>query len=207
MIVIGITGGIASGKTTLARMLRRMGDVAYFNADAEVHRLLAHDRAIIAAIGARFPQALAGGRIARRVLADCITRDAQGLAFVESLLHPAVRAAEHRAIARARRQRRQALVLDIPLLLETDAQLLCDVVIVAYAPLAVRRRRAFARPGMNEQTWARLIARQIDHHHTHPAVQHVIRTDRGRAYTHRRLTEAWRRWHAARNRNTDGSHD
>ena len=207
-LVIGVTGGIASGKSTVARMIAGRG-VLHVDADAIVHQLLAHDRETIAKIAAAFPECtkpchalqssphagepkpswvLVGG-INRAALARHITQHPQALATLESILHPRVRAAELEAIANATRNRLRAVVLDIPLLFETDADQLCDLVIVAYAPLTHRRRRAFARAGMTEEKWQRLLARQLPDHHLHPRADVVVRTGAGKAATRRQLQQ------------------
>lgn len=154
MRVIGVTGGIASGKSTLARMLAVRG-VVHVDADALVHRLIAHDAATKAAIADAFP-----GCTTRAMLAEHIAQHPKALATLEAILHPRVRAAEKQAIAQARRQRRRGVILDVPLMFETGADELCDLVITVSTPLAMRRRRAFKRSGMTQAKWERLIARQ-----------------------------------------------
>lgn len=211
-LIIGVTGGIASGKSTVARMISGRG-IAHVDADKLVHQLLQHDHATIAHIAAAFPGVVilsnsegSGGAnaqpdpsaapqddsitINRAALAAHITRHPESLATLEALIHPRVRAAELAAIDTAHRNKLRALVLDIPLLFETDADQLCDVVVVAHASLHHRRRRAFARAGMTEEKWQRLLARQLTHHHRHPRADVVIHTGVGKAATRRHI-QAW----------------
>lgn len=157
MKVIGITGGMASGKSTLARMIAERG-IPHIDADQLVHALMERPD-IAAAIEAAFPGTTAQEKVDRKALGLAVAGNAEKLASLEAILHPAVRTAEEAAIAQAQREGASALLLDIPLLFETGADALCDVVIVAHAPETIRRARARAR-GMPEATIERLLARQ-----------------------------------------------
>lgn len=189
MMVIGITGGLASGKTTLARMLQRRGFV-HINADKIVHDLLQHDAQVIAAISAAFPSVTAAKKIDRRKLGELISHDEASLATLEEILHPAVRRAEIAAIKLAMRQRRKAVLFDVPLLFETGADDLCDVTITATAPEPHRRRRAFLRPHMTPEKYARLTARQYCESERLALADMVIPTGLGKSFT-RRLATLW----------------
>lgn len=192
-LIIGVTGGIASGKSTVARMIAGRG-IAHLDADRIVHHLMRQDRTTINAIAAAFPAAEAAGAIDRSTLAAQIADHPGALKTLEHILHPRVRSVEQKAIRTARRNRLRALVLDIPLLFETDAHLLCDVVIVVHAPLQHRRRRAFTRTGMTELKWQKLLARQLLDHRRHPAADHVIDTSAGKGSTRRQLNRLLREW-------------
>ena len=133
--VIGITGGIASGKSTVARMFARH-HIPHVDADRLVHHLLATDKTVAAEIAEYFPEAVQHGKVDRKKLGLAIAHDPKKLNHLEALLHPRVRHAEEQAILRAIRHRRKAILLDVPLLFETGADALCDVVITVTAPLA-----------------------------------------------------------------------
>jgi len=193
MMVIGVTGGMASGKSTVARMIVGRG-IAHVDADTLVHQLLQHDRETIAAIGAVFPTAVNRHHIDRAALAAHISKHPEALAILEAILHPRVRALEEAAIAFAKRNRLRALVLDVPLLFETDADVLCDVVLVAHAPMRHRRRRAFARLGMTEAKWRRLLDRQLSDHVRNQLADVVISTALGKAATRKHIKQLMREW-------------
>ena len=184
---------MASGKSTVARMISGRG-ILHVDADKIVHHLLQHDRATIAEIAAAFPTASNKKTIDRAALAAAIGKNPDALATLEHILHPRVRAWEEAAIAHARRRRARALILDIPLLFETDAQELCDVVIVAHAPFSLRRARAFARAGMTEEKWERLIARQLTDHIRNRVADVVIPTGIGRGVTRRHVQLLMKQW-------------
>lgn len=192
-LIIGVTGGMASGKSTLAQMMAGRG-IVHVDADKIVHSLLRDDGGMIAEIAAAFPQAVIQNTLSRGALAAEIAKTPARLGLLEGIIHPRVRARELAIIAAARRKHVRALVLDIPLLFETDADQLCDVVIVAHAPLPHRRRRAFSRAGMTQQKWQSLLDRQLPDHHRCRAADIVISTGIGKAATRRALNRLMRRW-------------
>lgn len=154
MIILGLTGSIGMGKSTAARQLRRLGFPVH-DADAVVHGLLAKGGAAVPAIAAVFPGVVTDGVVDRAALGAQVFRDPEALRRLEAIVHPLVRRAERRFLARARRQRRRLVVLDIPLLFETGGAARCDAVAVVSAPPFVQAQRVLARPGM---TKARLEA-------------------------------------------------
>jgi dephospho-CoA kinase len=193
MMVIGVTGGIASGKTTVARMIAGRA-ILHIDADALVHQLMQNDRGTIEEITRAFPKAVKSGAIDRAALAALITNRPSALTTLEAILHPRVRAMEEGAIIHARRNGVRAVVLDIPLLFETDADWLCDLVLVAHAPMTHRRRRAFRRAGMTEEKWNRLLGRQLPAHIRNRAADVVIHTGIGKAATRRQLMQLMHAW-------------
>jgi dephospho-CoA kinase len=192
-IIIGVTGGMASGKSTVARMFSGRG-IIHVDADKLVHQLMRTNRTMIAEIITAFPMVKGAHGVNRAALAAHITAHPEALALLESIIHPYVRALETAMIASARRNHLHAVILDIPLLFETDAHLLCDVVIVAHAPLAHRRRRAFARPGMTEAKWNRLLNRQLTDDVRKHAADIVISTAIGKAATRRHVRALMNQW-------------
>lgn len=180
--VIGVTGGMASGKSTVARMIARDA-FPHLDADELVHHLMATDDETIQAIGEIFPASVVNGMISRAELSKYVTLDAANIPLLESILHPRVRLAEERAIDEAKRSGKNAVVLDIPLLFETGAEALCDVVVAVSAPLEIRKARAFARPAMSAMKWDRLIGRQLTDEARAAKADHVIHTDCPEAQT------------------------
>lgn len=161
MMVLGLTGSIAMGKSRAAAAFRTRG-VPVFDADAAVHVLLAPRGAAVAAVAAAFPSCAddAGG-IDRRALGAAVLGDPSALARLEALLHPLVRDAEHRFLGRARRERAPVVVLDIPLLLEGRTRRRVDRVAVVSANRVLQRQRALTRPGMTEGRLAAVLAKQM----------------------------------------------
>jgi dephospho-CoA kinase len=160
MIVLGLTGSIAMGKSTAATAFRRLG-VPVHDADAAVHRFMEKDGAAVAALARIFPDALKDAAIDRNVLRERVLEDPAALQKLEAILHPLVRRSERAFLADARRRRTKLVVLDIPLLYETGAERRCDAVAVVSAPRAVQLGRLRKRPGFSPAWLARIEARQV----------------------------------------------
>ena len=192
MITIGLTGSIGMGKSTAAAMLRRLGAVM-FDADAEVHRLLGPGGAAVAAVEREFPGVRGeNGGIDRRLLGARVFGQPEALRRLERILHPVVRAAELRFVARGRARRLPLIVLDIPLLFETRADVLCDAIMVVSAPAWLQRQRVLRRPGMSPARLASIIRAQMPDREKRRHADFVVETGLGRGLTLRRLSRALR---------------
>ena len=157
MLVVGLTGSIGMGKSTLAARLREHG-IAVCDADAEVHKLYAGSAAPL--IEAAFPGATAGGVVDRQKLSALLARDPSGFLRLEAIVHPLVRQAERDFLHREHAKGANLAVLEIPLLFETGGEKLADAVILASTADAVRRARVLERPGMTPEKLALILARQ-----------------------------------------------
>jgi len=158
MLVLGLTGSLAMGKTTAAAMFAAEG-AAVFDADRAVHDLY---RGVAAApIEAAFPGTITAGAVDRAALAKRVVGDAAALLRLEAIVHPLVRAAENAFRARAVAEGRRIAVLDIPLLLETGGEARVDAVVVVTTSAAIQHERIMHRAGMTEERAAALLARQM----------------------------------------------
>jgi dephospho-CoA kinase len=158
MLVLGLTGSLASGKSTVTAMFAGEG-AATFDADAAVHALYRGSAAPL--IAAAFPGVVSDGVVDRAKLSARVVGDPAALARLEAIVHPLVRAAEVDFLARAAAAGRRSAVLDIPLLFEAGREASVDAVVVVSAPLELRRERALRRPGVTEARFAALSARQL----------------------------------------------
>lgn len=158
MIIIGLTGSIGMGKTTTTDLFRQAG-LPVFDADATVHAL--YDGPLASAIEAAFPGTTTDGRVDRIRLAEQLSGNAVAFRRLEAIVHPAVRRAEAEFLDQARGAGAPAAVLDIPLLFETGRHEDVDKVVVVSAPAEVQRARVLARPGMTEEKFEALLARQM----------------------------------------------
>jgi len=158
--IIGLTGGIGMGKSTIAAAFRR-ARIPVFDADATVHALQTRGGRAVRAIGQAFPGAVRNGAVDRAALRAIVIPDPASMRVLERILHPMVRVAERAFLARARRARRPVVVLDIPLLLETGGERRVDLVLVVSAPRSVQRARVRARRRMTEAQIDTIIARQM----------------------------------------------
>ncbi|MCC7253099.1 dephospho-CoA kinase [Hyphomicrobium sp.] len=158
MLIVGLTGSIGMGKSTVAGMLRRRG-IAVFDADAEVHRLYAGEA--VPQIEAAFPGTTADGQVDRAKLAAVLARDTSRFRALEEIVHPLVADAERRFLDEAHDRGDWIAVLEIPLLLEVGRDLHVDVVVVVSAPAHHQRARVLERPGMTDERLEALLARQL----------------------------------------------
>ncbi len=193
MKVLCLTGSVGMGKTTAARMLRRLG-IPVHDADGEVHRLLGRGGAAVKAVEAAFPGVKQGKAIDRAALGRIVFGDPQALRRLEKILHPLVARAERRFLARCRRERHPLVVLDIPLLFETRGERRCDGVIVVSAPRAIQLARVMARPGMTRAQLAAIEARQMPDAQKRRRADVVVPTGLGKGHSYRFLRQALSRF-------------
>ena len=157
MIVLGLTGSIGMGKSTTAKMFAEEG-VPVHDADATVHALYAGQAAPL--IEAAFPGTVTGGEVDRTELGKRVLGDAAAMKRLEAIVHPLVREAEKAFLDRARAAGAPLVVLDIPLLFETGGEKRVDYIVVVTAPADVQRARVMARPGMTQERFEALLAKQ-----------------------------------------------
>jgi dephospho-CoA kinase len=163
--------------------------IMHIDADKIVHNLLQRDVAIIDAIAAIIPEALQGDRINRQNLAQAVAADKSLLPKLEAILHPRVRQLEMQAIACARRQNRRAILLDVPLLFESDLHQICDLVVTLQASPKLQWLRAKQRPGMHPAKFEALLARQLSDVQRASQADIVLRTDLGKAHTRKHVQQ------------------
>lgn len=183
MIVLGVTGSIGMGKSTVSEMLRAMG-IPVHDADAAVHRLLAAGGAGVAPVAALFPDVLARdaqgrGYIDRAALGRIVFADADKKAALEGILHPMVRqdSADFRADMAGKGH--ALIVFDIPLLYETGGEGRVDAVLVVTAPLDVQKARVMARPGMTEERFQNILSQQMPDAEKRARADYIVTSDKG----------------------------
>jgi len=178
--IIGLTGSIGMGKSTVAGMFRRLG-VPVFDADAEVRRVQGPGGRALAAIEAAFPGTTHDGGVHRGRLGAAVFGDHLALRRLEQILHPLVADAQSAFLGAHRLKR--AVVLDVPLLFEKGGWRRCDLTVVVSAPYRVQRARVLARPGMTAEKFAAILAAQMPDREKRQLADVVIETGRGRRAT------------------------
>lgn len=190
--IVGLTGSIGMGKSTVAAMFEAAG-VPVFDADGVVHRLQGPGGALLPAIEAAFPGTTGPQGVLRDELGARVFGDAEALARLEAIVHPAV--AERRAEFLLEHAGQKAVVFDIPLLFEKSGAAAVDEILVVSAPPEVQRARVLARPGMTPEKFARILDLQLPDAEKRARADHVIDTGASLAETEaavRRLAERWR---------------
>lgn len=179
-LIIGLTGSIGMGKSTVAAMFEEQG-VPVFDADAEVHRLQGRKGALLPAIEAAFPGTTGQNGVDRGKLGAQVFGDDAALARLEAIVHPAVAAARQAFLIEHAGQ--PLVVFDIPLLFEKGGAAQVDQVVVVSAPPEVQRERVLARPGMTAEKFAQILARQVPDADKRARADHVIDTGTSLAAT------------------------
>ena len=160
MIVIGLTGSIGMGKSTVASMFAEEGAPS-FDSDAAVHTLYAPGGAAVAPVEAAFPGVTKQGAIDRAELSSRVVGDSEAIRRLEGIVHPLVRQAQAAFLQSNRDAGAPYVVLDIPLLFESGAAGLVDKIVVVSAPADVQRARVLRREGMTEEKFEAILARQM----------------------------------------------
>lgn len=158
MIILGLTGSIGMGKSTVADMLREAG-VPVFDADAEVRAMQGPGGAALAAIEEAFPGTTGPQGLDRLKLGAAVFNDHAALARLEAIMHPRVRDAQ--AAFMTGHAAEPIVALDVPLLFEKGGYEGVDAVMVVSAPAEVQRQRVLARPGMTAEKFDAIRAKQM----------------------------------------------
>lgn len=171
MLIMGLTGSIASGKSTIAKSLRR-SHIPIFDADKFVHELLGpHGQAVPEILSYFGDVGTPETGIDRRALGKIIFAAPEKRQILEAITHPLVAQARARFINIMRSHYKRAICLDVPLLFENNLDAECDLTIVAAAPYHMRRQRALAREGMNGEKFTQIVKAQM------PQAEKIARAD------------------------------
>lgn len=189
MLVLGLTGSVGMGKSTVAAMFAERG-VATFDADGTVHAL--YRGAAAPLVEAAFPGTVVDGVVDRKKLADKVIDNPPAIARLEGLVHPLVREAENSFRARAAGEGRRIALLDIPLLLETGGEARVDAVVLVSAAPAIQEKRVLERPGMTRERLAAIRTRQMPDEEKRRRAHFVVDTGGDFADTRRQVEDVLR---------------
>ncbi|UNE54241.1 dephospho-CoA kinase [Bartonella machadoae] len=174
MKIIGLTGSIAMGKSTVADFFRQAG-ISVFSADDAVHQLYKSEPTL-SLIARAFPSVIENDKVNRAKLSEILIKDHKKLQTLEKIIHPLVQKKEKEFINIARQRGEKLVVLDIPLLFETNGEKRVDSVVVVSAPSAIQKQRAMIRKNMNEKKFSFINARQISDEKKQERAHFVIDT-------------------------------
>lgn len=181
MHIIGLTGSIGMGKSTVAGLFHKNG-IPVQDADAQVHVLLSAGGDGVKPVSDNFPNCVVTdkqnpnyGGIDRQKLGKMVFGNPEKLALLESIIHPLVEQKRHDFIAHHKQKGDTMVVLDIPLLLEKNIS--CDSVCVCYADPVVRDNRVLQRPTMTMEKLSAILAKQMDDKTKKSRADYVIKTD------------------------------
>ena len=191
MLIIGLTGSIATGKSTAAAMLRRLNFQVH-DSDKAAHKLMGPGGRAVVDIKSLFGSEvvdMASG-VNRIRLGNIVFADPAKRVLLEQILHPLIREQKQRFIQHNRFQRRKAVFLDVPLLFETGGDRDCDRVITVWCPAFLQTARALRRRGMTEEKFSSVVNSQWTQLKKCQSSDLALPSSLGQAETFRRL----KRW-------------
>jgi dephospho-CoA kinase len=183
-LIVGLTGSIGMGKSTVAQMFEDAG-VPVFDADAAVHSLQGRGGALVPVIEAEFPGTTGAGEVDRLKLGASVLGNKARLAALEAIIHPAV--AKLRTAFFDSHRSDEILVFDIPLLFEKGGSDSVDSIVVVSAPARLQRERVLARPGMTAEKFSQILALQTPDAEKQARADFVIDTGGSMAETRAQL--------------------
>ena len=198
MFVLGLTGSLGMGKSTTAKFFAEEG-VPVHDADASVHKL--YEGEAVPLIEAAFPGTTVNGKVDRDKLAKQVLGNAAAIKRLEAIVHPLVAEMRERFLREAAQSGAKVAVLDIPLLYETGGDARCDAVVVVSAPAEVQRARAFERPGMTDEKFVAILAKQMPDAEKRARADFVVDTSLGYEAAHRQVRDILARVAKMANRN------
>ncbi len=175
MWIIGLTGGLGAGKSTLAKYLRQEG-VPVLCSDREIHALLSFDLDIQKKIKALWPEVLVGGKIDRNQLANLVVFSFSNLTQLETILYPKLMERQKQFLLKNQRVNVPFVALDVPLLYEVGLDRYCHSVLIASAPLFLRKKRVLKRKDMTLMKFQALVSYQMNERERLKLSNFVIRT-------------------------------
>ncbi len=193
MLNVGLTGNIASGKSTVARLFADWGAVV-IDADAIVHELEQPGTPVFQAIVAKFGEEVLApdGLLDRPALRARVFGNRDALAALNGIVHPAVAAERDRQMAEARAARTKVLIQDIPLLFEVMDPKQFDAVVLVDAPVAARRERLERLRGLDPDMAESMIGAQRPSAEKRPKATFIIDNEADFATLEKRTREVWR---------------
>ena len=186
MIVIGITGSIGMGKTTIASMLKKL-NIPIHDSDATVRLLLDNDNNVISQIKEKWPSCIISSRnktlINKVKLSDIIFRRKSQKKILEGIIHPYVLYSRDLFLKQNFTTKNKFVGLDVPLLFETKADKICNYVFLAYASQKIQKKRVLKRKNMTINKFENITNNQMSEFQKKMKNPIVIRTDFGKTVT------------------------
>ena len=180
MLILGLTGSIAMGKSTMAMQYRQEG-IPVHDADQAVHDLMAAGGAASDQVAALFPDAQnSDGSIDRPTLGRLVFKNGEARQQLEGILHPLVRQNRDDWLEKHRQKDAWCVALDVPLLFETGGEKDCDLTVVATTSAYQQKMRALSRPGMTEDRLNAILQLQMPDQMKQDKADFVIPTSYGR---------------------------
>ena len=190
--LVGLTGGVGSGKSTVADMLRELG-ATVVDADEATHAVYEPGGPGFDAVVREFGQGfLTGGRIDRKRLGELVFNDAVARRRLNDIVHPLVREWMAQRTAEAVEGGANVVVQDVPLLFENGLERFFSSVVLVYAPAEVQVERLVSARGLTPERARAIIAAQMPIEAKRGRAHHVINNSGSREETQVQVRAVWR---------------
>jgi dephospho-CoA kinase len=186
MIILGLTGSIGMGKSTTADMFRAE-NIPVYDADKTVHQLYQNEAVL--PLQRLFPSSVVNGVVDRQALGRIVLNDVGKMQQLENLIHPMVREKELEFLRKSESGDAALVVLDIPLLFETDGGERVDAILVVSASPQEQKKRVLSRKDMDEKKFAAILAQQMPDNEKRQKADFVIDTEQGMENARNRVRE------------------
>ena len=188
--IVGLTGNIASGKSTVAKFIRKQ-KLPIHESDNEVRLLYKKPTKhfLNYLIKIKLGQALFNKKINKKIIRKEIFENSKKRELLEKFIHSEVKKKRNKFLKKNINKKNKVIFLDIPLLFEKKLDKICNFIICVYAPLGVRKRRALNRPGMNKVVLNLIIKSQIKDSEKKRKADFVINTTKSKNYSHKEILQ------------------
>ena len=192
MIIIGLTGSLAMGKSATSQIFNSYG-VPVFNADKCVHQLLGPNGKLVSIIGTMFSETLVTTNnieyIDRVKLGSIVFKDKKKRRELEDIIHPQVGIERKKWKEWAERNKFKAICYDVPLLFETQGEKFCNVVVVVSAPFFIQKQRALGRKNMTTQKFNNILKNQISDKEKRKRADFIVNSGIGYRFTRNQVKD------------------
>ncbi|MBX3486820.1 MAG: dephospho-CoA kinase [Candidatus Paracaedibacteraceae bacterium] len=182
MIILGITGSMASGKSSLTHRARTLLHIPVWDADRDVQSLY-QKKTIQQKILALFPSCASHGQLDRDLLKGTIAQSPDNLLKIEAILYPELAQSREKFLSFHQKRRSPCVILDIPLLFEKDLDSLCDWTIVTTSPDWLIHQRILKRPTMTATLMHSLLSKQLPQIEKQQRADFIIDSGAGHHHT------------------------
>ena len=160
--IVGLTGGIASGKTTIVKLLKK-NKLAVYDSDLIVRNIYSKPKTKFTTYLKKINlgKSLKGKSVDKKIIREKIFYNPKKRKLLESYLHTEVEKARNIFLKKNKQKKTKIVFLDVPLLFENKLEKICDYTILFYAPLKMRKQRAITRKGMQRKILEKIIKSQL----------------------------------------------
>jgi len=191
MIVVGLTGGIATGKTTITNFLKRK-NFAVHDSDAVVKIMYSKPpQAFIKHLkGIGLNKTIKGKKINKSTIREEIFGNQNKKKNLEKYIHKEVRKSRDKFLTKNKEKKTKIVILDIPLLFEAKLRNVCDYIILLYLPKKIKIRRALVRKGMKKDILLKIIENQLSDSYKKKRADFIINTSKTKNHCFKMILEA-----------------